>query len=138
MGEYSREQRNQLSRAVANNRTGSRQLKEFVDNRQFSMMQRDCVQTKAIAKKGYSPWPTFDYVGSKIGKIHGNCTPRKAKGIVRDRTENLIKDSFGGKDHYYINTSGNDFIAFYIDGSMAMVDHYGPFGDGAGGRVEQL
>ena len=33
MGEYSREQRNQLSRAIANSETGSRQLKGFVDNR---------------------------------------------------------------------------------------------------------
>lgn len=33
MGEYGREQRNQLSRAVANGETGSKQLKAFVDNR---------------------------------------------------------------------------------------------------------
>lgn len=33
MAEYSREQRNQLSRAVTNNETGSRQSKEFMDNR---------------------------------------------------------------------------------------------------------
>lgn len=33
MAEYSREQRNRLSRAVANGETGSRQLKGFVDNR---------------------------------------------------------------------------------------------------------
>lgn len=33
MGEYSREQRSQLSRAIANNGGGNRQLKGFVDNR---------------------------------------------------------------------------------------------------------
>lgn len=33
MGEYGREQRNQLSRAIANSGVGSRQLKSFVDNR---------------------------------------------------------------------------------------------------------
>lgn len=33
MGEYSREQRNQLSRVIANNTSGSRQLKGFADNR---------------------------------------------------------------------------------------------------------
>lgn len=33
MGEYGREQRHQLSRAVANSETGSRQLKGFVDHR---------------------------------------------------------------------------------------------------------
>lgn len=35
MAEYSREQRNQLSRAVANSETGSRQLKGVVDSRKF-------------------------------------------------------------------------------------------------------
>lgn len=33
MGEYGREQRNQLSRAIANGEVGSRQLKKFVDHR---------------------------------------------------------------------------------------------------------
>lgn len=33
MGEYGREQRNQLSRAIANSEVGSRQLKGFADNR---------------------------------------------------------------------------------------------------------
>lgn len=34
MAEYGREQRNQLSRAVANSDTGSRQMKEIIDNRE--------------------------------------------------------------------------------------------------------
>lgn len=33
MAEYSREQRNQLSRAVANSETRNRQMKNFIDNR---------------------------------------------------------------------------------------------------------
>lgn len=33
MGEYNRKQRSQLSRAIANSETGSRQLKGVVDNR---------------------------------------------------------------------------------------------------------
>lgn len=36
MAEYGREQRNQLSRAVANSETGSKQLKGFVDNRRIT------------------------------------------------------------------------------------------------------
>lgn len=40
MAEYGREQRNQLSRAIANNETGSRQLKGFVDNRQRSSVMQ--------------------------------------------------------------------------------------------------
>lgn len=37
MTEYRREQRKRPSRAIANNETGSRQLKEFVDNRNCSV-----------------------------------------------------------------------------------------------------
>lgn len=43
MGEYSREQRNQLSRAIANSGTGSRQLKELMDNRCCSDKQTKSV-----------------------------------------------------------------------------------------------
>lgn len=39
MGEYGREQRNQLSRAISTSETGSRQLKRFVDNRISNIIQ---------------------------------------------------------------------------------------------------
>lgn len=39
MAEYGREQRNQLIRAVANNKSGRKQLREFVDNRTCMAMQ---------------------------------------------------------------------------------------------------
>lgn len=39
MAEYSREQRNQVSRAIANSGAGSRQLKGFVDNRYLGIKQ---------------------------------------------------------------------------------------------------
>lgn len=39
MGEYGREQRHQLSRSIANNGAGSRQLKGIVDNRFSSFTQ---------------------------------------------------------------------------------------------------
>lgn len=39
MGEYGREQRNKLSRAVANSEAGSRQLKGFVNNRKSNIIQ---------------------------------------------------------------------------------------------------
>nr|DAE72354.1 MAG TPA: hypothetical protein [Caudoviricetes sp.] len=51
MAEYSREQRNQLSRAVANSETGNRQMKNFIDNRkqierstQFKMIIKNTIQ----------------------------------------------------------------------------------------------
>ncbi|WP_347396533.1 hypothetical protein, partial [Parabacteroides leei] len=48
MAEYSREQRNHLSRAITNGDTGSRQLKGFVDNR--CMTQKVDNQLKIIQK----------------------------------------------------------------------------------------
>lgn len=55
MGEYGREQRNQLSRAIANNETGSRQLKGFVDNRpqsivQFCMNEMMCNNSRVVQR----------------------------------------------------------------------------------------
>ena len=47
MAEYSREQRNQLSRAIANSGAGSRQLKRFVDNRISNIIQ---MKTLIISK----------------------------------------------------------------------------------------
>ncbi len=41
MAEYSREQRNQLSRAVANSETKSRQFNDFIDNRLQSTLKKD-------------------------------------------------------------------------------------------------
>nr|WP_302831127.1 hypothetical protein [uncultured Bacteroides sp.] len=48
MGEYGREQRSQLSRAIANNKTGSRQLKGIVDNRPKKRIQNSIIQKFAI------------------------------------------------------------------------------------------
>ena len=57
MAEYSREQRNQLSRAVANSETGNRQMKNFIDNRkqierstQFKMIIKNIVMFKMMIK----------------------------------------------------------------------------------------
>lgn len=59
MAEYSREQRNQLSRAVANSGAGSRQLKRFVDNRHLScnksvQMSRNIIQLDAAKAVSYA------------------------------------------------------------------------------------
>lgn len=55
MAEYGREQRNQLSRAIANSDAGSRQLKGFVDNRikagiQFSL-STSVIQKRPIYRR---------------------------------------------------------------------------------------
>lgn len=50
MGEYGREQRNQLSRVVSNSRARSKQLKRFVDNRNmyYTPIQRKVNGTAAV------------------------------------------------------------------------------------------
>lgn len=68
MAEYSREQRNQLSRAIANSGTGSRQLKGFVDNRQANPQQyildKGCNSRGVMQKRTQISWRTqpFHYV----------------------------------------------------------------------------
>ncbi len=50
MGEYEKKQRNQLSRAIANSEIGSRQLKEFVDDRiaMSDINHHYCIQNKSV------------------------------------------------------------------------------------------
>lgn len=48
MGEYGREQRNQLSRVITNSDTGGKQLKTFVDNRPEKRIQNSIIQKFAI------------------------------------------------------------------------------------------
>lgn len=68
MAEYSREQRNQLSRAVANNMVGSSQIKVFVDNRltnlQQDVLDKGCDLRGVIQKRTQISWITqpFQYV----------------------------------------------------------------------------
>ncbi len=51
MAEYGREQRNQLSRAVANSETGSRQLKGFVDNRKGDHKQSNLLKSTLLVSQ---------------------------------------------------------------------------------------
>lgn len=62
MAEYSREQRNQLSRAIANSEAGSRQLKGFVDNRLVNM-------ATLIPQRKASGHPIMQYF-----TVHGGTT----------------------------------------------------------------
>lgn len=53
MAEYGREQRNQLSRAIANSETGSRQLKGIVDNRTSKIEHsQNPIQLFSVTKTG--------------------------------------------------------------------------------------
>lgn len=56
MAEYGRKQRNQLSRAIVNSETGSRQLKNVIDNRYLGIKQaklKNVIQC-GIAKENYN------------------------------------------------------------------------------------
>lgn len=64
MTEYSREQRNQLSRAIANSGSQSKQLKAFVDNRYISIMP--------LQKKGVTIGITSRLSTDKITGESGN------------------------------------------------------------------
>lgn len=92
MGEYGREQRNQLSRGIANSDAGSRQLKGIVDNRQLMKSQpslNDAVQLgkdkhyhlKENAKQN----PLFDAVANSktAHKKLGSFTLKDINSILR-------------------------------------------------------
>lgn len=112
MAEYSREQRNQPSRAIANNATGSRQLKGFVDNRTMkknntsSLIQRfliyragimkpsqaDVAPNAPLEKMGLSTFSRFKSLparlrqpGARINRIDTNNIPN---GLMTLRADN--------------------------------------------------
>lgn len=81
MAEYDREQRNKLSRTIANSETGSRQLKEIVDNRDanpinlfndFVIQRLPVLRTGAHSNNNYTPRP-IDVNGSD-DKLNGLST----------------------------------------------------------------
>lgn len=76
MAEYSREQRNQLSRAITNSEAKSRQLKGFVDNR--------IIQRKAEAENKYE----------EMQKTHGGGNRHgKRTTVPKERIESQREDS---------------------------------------------
>lgn len=76
MAEYSREQRIQLSRVVANSGLGSRQLKAFVDNR--------IIQRKAKAENKFE----------EMQKTHGGGNRHgKRTTVPKERIESQREDS---------------------------------------------
>lgn len=68
MAEYGREQRNQLSRAIANSETGSRQLKGFVDSRKETAVQRFQVYRNGRANPGNLTPRIVDATGNVLSK----------------------------------------------------------------------
>lgn len=100
MGEYYREQRNQLSRAIANSGTGSKQLKGFVDNRNSSTNLNSCVLQ----------------LYASMHVPYGNPITHKAIGLRKDKFAKTNGDNYesnigyfldGGDDHYFGNSSGH-------------------------------
>lgn len=82
MGEYGREQRNQLSRAIANSGKGNRQLKEFDDNRRsfpqkiMQFLRADITAEDAsnavIEEMEEDTWETVLLAGWGDAWVHGH------------------------------------------------------------------
>ena len=93
MAEYSREQRNQLSRAIANSETGSRQLKGFVDNRLVNMATH-IPQRKA---SGHPIMQYFKVNGGTTSAITGpageTATICTQNSVTLDTNDSLISDN---------------------------------------------
>lgn len=82
MTEYSREQRNQLSRAVANSDTGSRQLKGVVDNRNTIIHRTPQVlQQKQVDNRS---------VGKDMFTSLDECFTETTKNDLRNKKDKLI------------------------------------------------
>lgn len=104
MAEYSREQRNQLSRAIANSDTGSRQLKGFVDNRCNTL-----INTAIQLQKIENNWGIFDFEIKKLSskkKIGSNFNlmfiPKPKSKFDLDTKKigfiQIVKSHYLGKD----------------------------------------
>lgn len=87
MGEYSREQRKQESRAVANNETGNRQLKRIIDNRSSLFLQSKLLQVAQKMMSQLSLTPQYhreETIGDSIS-IFSTTIAEHQQAIVHYR-----------------------------------------------------
>lgn len=108
MGEYGREQRNQLSRAVANNETGSKQLKGFVDNRKIPMLlNSQILQMVPVIK-------TLDLMEQGKKHLAGGISPDKiTKRLVGNNGENISQVLAVREYEHYQGRPGYE-LRFYV------------------------
>lgn len=117
MAEYGREQRDQLSRAVANSRSGNKQLKEFADNRCIS----HCLQRKA-AMSNTKP---VAYPITSVADVRGHKHGLKVADI---KAQISASTSTGRKGRKHVMQIGSNWVTFTVNKEgRAFVQHYGPF-----------
>lgn len=101
MAEYSREQRNQLSRVVANNGVGSRQMKDIIDSR-VSNHQSNMI--RLIQLQPNDP-PTVDDFKDDIRIIYGDPSldERECRDIIVkiEKGEPIINSNTRRRDKIY-------------------------------------
>lgn len=90
MGEYAREQRNQLSRAVANSETKGKQMKGFVDNRLNSYVKQMAVYVTKPSKRS-SKKATKTDIMICLDKLNLN---KQAKDELQSFIDNASPDIF--------------------------------------------
>ncbi len=103
MAEYDKRQRKPESRAIANNETGSRQLKRFVDNRSSSLKDKEIIDLIGIN----NDVPTQFYTPIKVAYNLGT----EAKYAIAHRQKGYNYGSnigyFAGGGYMYFGTSTN-------------------------------
>lgn len=106
MGEYGREQRNKLSRAIANSEAGSRQLKGFVDNRPSQILPSNILygfsKKMPIQKKRTMIIFSIKYTACRENAIIIDNPTISEKQVIDDpynryyESENEFRDHVGG------------------------------------------
>ena len=92
MEEYRREQRIQPSRAIANNETGNRQLKEFVDNRNCSVNHLSEVVQRHKPKRGVNFG--YDMIKNDLESFYLAVDDQEPKNHGLDKMKhNILGDS---------------------------------------------
>lgn len=127
MGEYGREQRNQLSRAIANNGAGSRQLRQLIDGRKdcfIKQFENQVVQRLEVYRAGnhvdntYIPRHPVDTQGPNDSK-NGLSTfdairfiPQALRAFPKQviETSNLVNLEAKKDGHHYAIRPKNDII----------------------------
>lgn len=121
MGEYDRKQRNQLSRAIANNNTGSKQLKGFVDNRmnfQSVTLQLYFKSNSVIQKHQEIKLPNKPFNYTLLGRGNHACwfdynnsrpTSRMFLGTNAGHSEEkILANALGGPESAFTNPMQRD------------------------------
>lgn len=112
MGEYTRNQRNQLSRVIANNEKESRQLKRFGDNRTQMLSHVQLMRTIQEKKSNVRQFVPI----RNIDSISRNRYEVTYRGVGRDFTQGQQAGNFGitGVKNYTAHLSRRLPTGFWI------------------------